>query len=134
MRRRFLFPFLLVLGLTAILVSRPTRNAHAARGDGNAVVVLHSKNLSDQEKGAEAGALRLDGLFFETAQGRTALPAQLTEKMKASGQFENQIKLADGRIVKISVKPDGANFNINLSAQPDADILKMGIVRGQRQG
>ena len=35
--------------------------------------------------------------------------------------------MPDGRVVKISVKPDGNDFSIRLSATPDADIVKWGL-------
>jgi len=46
------------------------------KGDGQAGLVLPSKGQAPQGQGQEGRSLRLDGLFYETAQGRTTLPAQ----------------------------------------------------------
>jgi alpha-D-xyloside xylohydrolase len=64
-------------------------------------------------------SLKIDGLFYETTQGRTYLPATLK-----SGRAS---KMLDGRVVTLSVQPAGANFNFSLKAQPDADIVKWGL-------
>ncbi len=75
-----------------------------------------------QGQGIDKRVLRLDSFFYETAQGRTVLPAQL-----AGEGLENQIKTADGRTVTLSVKRDGRNFIVRLSAQPDSGITKWGL-------
>src|SRR5258708_18947813 len=75
-----------------------------------------------QGQGIDKRGLRLDSFFYETAQGRTVLPAQL-----AGEGLENQIKTADGRTVTLSVKRDGRNFIVRLSAQPDSGITKWGL-------
>src|SRR5215467_11870974 len=73
--------------------------------------------------------LRLDNLFFETKQERTYVPAQLAgglQPVSASG-MEKQAKMSDGRTVNLSVKKEGRNFVVGLSAKPDADIVKWGV-------
>lgn len=75
------------------------------------------------------GSLKLDGLFFETADRRTLLPSNLI--VKSTGMLRSllkgQVELPDGREVTVSVKPQGDNFLIHFSAQPDSDIIKWGF-------
>ena len=71
--------------------------------------------------------LKIDGLFYETATGRTLLPViPFIQAPDGSGQ-QAETKMPDGRVVKISVTPDGNDFSIRLSATPDADIVKWGL-------
>jgi alpha-D-xyloside xylohydrolase len=71
--------------------------------------------------------LKLSGLFYETAaNGRTMLPAQFAAKMQ-NGATHYEATMVGGRVVKISVKPDGNNFTLHLSAQPGEDIVKWGL-------
>ena len=91
--------------------------------DGQAVLSL------PQGSSRQNRTLRLDRFFYETAQGRTMLPAQLTGKAQnfKSGAAEAQGKTTDGRIATLSVKQEGRNFVIRLSAQPDSGITKWGL-------
>lgn len=71
--------------------------------------------------------IKLDGLFYETAAGRTPLPViPFTPAPGGLGQ-QAETNLPDGRVVTISVKPEGNGFAIHLSATPDGDILKWGL-------
>jgi len=90
------------------------------------VLILRSKSLTPLGPGPDSRSLKLDGLFYETVHGRTSLPAQLTAKQK-NNELENEVTMTDGRVVKLSLKPDGRNFIIRLSAQPDSDIIKWGL-------
>jgi alpha-glucosidase (family GH31 glycosyl hydrolase) len=95
--------------------------------DTGAVLILRSKALSQRPE-RESGSLKFDGLFYETAAGRTILPQALTAKARVTtSQWTNQIKMADGRSVKITVQPQGLNFKISLKAQPDSGIQKWGL-------
>ncbi len=70
---------------------------------------------------------KLDGWFYETAAGRTALPViHFSQATKGSSQLV-ETKMPDGRVVKISVKPDGNDFAIRMTATPDTDIIKWGL-------
>jgi alpha-D-xyloside xylohydrolase len=70
---------------------------------------------------------KIAGLFYETATGRTPLPAiPFIQAPDGSGQ-QAETKMPDGRVVTISVTPDGNDFSIRLSATPDADIVKWGL-------
>src|SRR5208283_5733971 len=71
--------------------------------------------------------LKLDGLFFETAAGRTLLPAIPFCKVPDGAGLEANTNLPDGRTVTIAVKPDGNDFALRFSAAPDNDILKWGL-------
>src|ERR1017187_738343 len=70
---------------------------------------------------------KIDGLFYETATGRTPLPAIPFTKTQAGPGQQAETKMPDGRVVTISVTPDGNDFSIRLSATPDADIVKWGL-------
>jgi alpha-glucosidase (family GH31 glycosyl hydrolase) len=111
----FLITFSLTLGFAQ-------SNLPAMPDSGRAVLFLPQG--PDVQK-----RLRLDNVFFETKQGLTYLPAELTGALKltnASGA-ENQNKMSDGRAVSLSVKREGNNFVVRLHAQPDADIIKWGL-------
>jgi alpha-D-xyloside xylohydrolase len=92
----------------------------------SAVLILQSPALSEQG-GAVSRALRLDALFYETASGRTMLPAQLTAKPITDRVWKSQARMVDGRLVTIEVQPQGRDFNVTLKAEPDTDILKWGM-------
>lgn len=124
-----LFAALLAFASMIEAASKPSlakRSHVAAQNEKQAFIVLRSKNLSSQ-KGTESDALRLDGLFYETASGgRVALPAQLFAKERG-GNLEGEAKAPDGRSVRLSLKREGDDFNLRFSAQPDADIIRWGL-------
>jgi alpha-glucosidase (family GH31 glycosyl hydrolase) len=64
-------------------------------------------------------------LFYETTNSRTLLPVRLIADAQLHGHSETN--LPDGRVVTISVKPEGNDFSIHLSARPDGDIIKWGL-------
>jgi alpha-glucosidase (family GH31 glycosyl hydrolase) len=64
-------------------------------------------------------------LFYETTNSRTLLPVNLIADAQPHGRSET--KMPDGRVVTISVKPDGNDFSLRLSAAPDADIVRWGL-------
>src|SRR6478736_6815893 len=84
-----------------------------------ATLQLKSKELSAKANGL--GTLKLDGIFYETENGRVYLPSMLTA---LSGEatpdkvYSAQTTMADGRAIKISVTPEGDNFNLKLNAEP----------------
>src|SRR4051812_20536322 len=81
--------------------------------------ILASKNL-----GLYRGNLKFDGFFFETEKGRVNIPLQFGEISQRAGK---EVKMPDGRIVNLSVKAEGGNFQIHFTARPAADILKWGL-------
>ncbi len=70
---------------------------------------------------------KIDGLFYETAAGRNIIPAvPFTKAPDGPGQ-QAEAKMADGRMVTLTVKPDGNDFSIRMTATPDVDIVKWGL-------
>src|SRR5947208_406821 len=63
----------------------------------------------------------LDGFFYETAAGRQMLP--LVPTQNADGSISAQVTMSDGRVVSLSIKPDGQNSEVTLTAQPDSGIV-----------
>src|SRR5215813_10528598 len=73
--------------------------------------------------------VRIDHLFFETARGRTSLPPELTRGVLtvANGRWTGEAMTADGHRVRLTITPQGTNFDFSMSATPAADITKWGI-------
>ncbi len=71
--------------------------------------------------------IKLDGLFYETAAGRTPIPViPFARTTNGPGQ-QAETKMSDGRVVKIFLKPDGNDFTIRMTAMPDTGIIKWGL-------
>ncbi len=129
--------FALLLALAAFAASSaaaqsapatmPAQDQSASNSAASAVIALPSKSLAPFGSGAEARALRIDGLYIETLQGRASLPGSLIATPQKNGAIEGQATMPDGRVVKLSVVPDGDNFTVHLSAQPSAGISKWGL-------
>ncbi len=64
-------------------------------------------------------------LFYETTNSRTPLPVQLIADAQQHGH--SQATMPDGRVVKVSVQPDGKNSNLQFNAIPASDIVKWGL-------
>ena len=79
------------------------------------------------------GALRagnvppIERLFYETASGRTFLPADLLARLQSSDFLETELKMPDGRTIEVSRVPEGNNFDLNFIAKPGFDIRKWGL-------
>ena len=71
--------------------------------------------------------LTLDGFFYETASGVSALPEQLTGKLRAGAKSEGHSKMQDGRVVTISYEPEGNNYVVRMTANPTPGILRWGF-------
>src|SRR5207245_207970 len=97
-----------LIAFVALLSMFATGQAQKLTNSGGAMLVLESNQLAGEKK------LRLDGLFFETANGRTMLPAELTKGAKAikDKPWSGESRMADGRVVSVSVTPQGKNFVI----------------------
>jgi alpha-D-xyloside xylohydrolase len=90
--------------------------------DTGAGFSLPSKNISG------GGKLKIDGLFYETAAGRVAFPSLLAAANPTKeGALAVSAKSSDGRLIGIKIVPDGANFNLTLTAVPDDGIKKWGL-------
>jgi alpha-glucosidase (family GH31 glycosyl hydrolase) len=68
--------------------------------------------------------LTIDGLFFETASGRTTIPIINTIITSKARTIAADVA---GHKITISVQPQESNFNLSLTAQPNSDIIKWGI-------
>ena len=96
-----------------------------AESNRSASLILRSPALAT-DSGPAGRSLKIDGLFFETGKGRVTLPPHFTGDVSATA-WSSQWKMDDGRVVDIRVAPRGGNFTIELSAKPDADIVKWGL-------
>jgi alpha-D-xyloside xylohydrolase len=74
-------------------------------------------------------AVQIDHFFFETARGRTPLPSELThgELTVSNRRWTGEAMTADGHRVRLTITPQGTNFDFSMSATPAADITKWGI-------
>ena len=113
--------------LAAALVAAgcATANLKSTRG---ASLSLYSKELST--KANNHGALKLDGIFYETENSRVYLPSKLTGapgEVAAEKNYRAETQMPDGRRVKISVTPEGSSFILKLSAEPATAISKWGF-------
>ncbi|HEX5221903.1 MAG TPA: TIM-barrel domain-containing protein [Verrucomicrobiae bacterium] len=116
--------------LAAALVVAGCATSHLKSTPG-ATLSLKSKELSTKANGH--GALKLDGIFYQTENGRVDLPSQLTATSGEATTEKNysvQTRMPDGRDVKISVTPEGKDFILKLSAEPATGILNWGFAIG----
>lgn len=85
-------------------------------------------SLTIRSRQLASGALKLDGLFYETNSGRTESPFDLTATITTQTRLKRAVKMQDGRVVTVSVRPEGVNnIVIALTAAPNSDILKWGL-------
>jgi len=85
--------------------------------DRQGSITLQSINLKNR-------SLRIDGLFFETASGRATIPIINTIITSRARTIAADVA---GHKITILVQPQGSNFNLSLTAQPNTDITKWGI-------
>src|ERR1700674_525669 len=95
--------------LAVLLSLLNTSHTQSLGQQSGAVLVLQSNSLKPTQTGAHS--LRLDGLFYETANGRSLLPATLTSPRQGirAKAWTSQATMADGRVVSVSVQPQGEN-------------------------
>jgi len=75
----------------------------------------------------EGGILNLDGIYYETADGRVTLPSEIPGTT-TGGSLAGTVSMADGRTVTVAVRRDaGGNYNLRLSAVPEEGILRWGF-------
>jgi alpha-glucosidase (family GH31 glycosyl hydrolase) len=67
----------------------------------------------------------IDGLFYETTNGRIVVPTELLAGVRQGGSAEMQ--MADGRIARVSVIRVGKDYEIHFDAKPYTDIIKWGF-------
>ena len=123
MRRKNRTFLLLTLLMLVVLTGCTSQKPSFVTGEEQLTLILPSKKLPVSD------SLKLDGLFFETAEGRTMLPSQLDVKIKrmSKAPFQGTTELEDGRKVTVSLKPKGDNFIIKFNATPNEDIVKWGF-------
>ena len=109
---------LLILILATSLISTPVQSRQ-----NSAAIVLQSGNLK------QGRSLKLDGLFYETAAGRIALPASLTGGVRTVGgtRWSGETRMPDGRSIGLTVSPQAGAFTIALTATPRDGIVKWGF-------
>jgi alpha-glucosidase (family GH31 glycosyl hydrolase) len=105
-----------LLALAACTTVSPLPPPTLASADGRSALLLPGV----------AGPVRIDGLFYETAQGRSALPASLTGRT-TNGVLVAEAAMPDGRTVTVTVRPDGRNYRVSLAASPATGITKWGF-------
>jgi alpha-D-xyloside xylohydrolase len=110
-----------IIHLAVIAGSLTINSAHGAE------LILYSKNLTPHGQGRESRSLKLDGLFYETAQGVTQLPSQLSAVVQNETELKRRAQTADGRVVTLRIKREGKNFNFRLSAEPNSGIIRWGV-------
>jgi len=84
---------------------------------GGAALTLESKVVD----------LRLDGLFYETAAGRTFLPAYSPAAFVSNKAWSRESTMPDGHVIRVSVTPQSGRFNIGFTARPNTDIVRWGF-------
>ncbi len=80
--------------------------------------------------GGTTRALRVDGLYVETGDGRVDLPAALTTGAPAttSGTWSNRVTLPGGRVITLTAVRQGQDrVRINLQAQPSTGVVRWGF-------
>jgi alpha-D-xyloside xylohydrolase len=75
----------------------------------------------------ESGTLRLDGLYYQTEQGRTMLPAEIAAT-SSSARVEGRVTMPDGRNVTVTLEPEGdGHVGVRLTALPAEGITGWGF-------
>ncbi len=97
--------------------------------DAQSGLVLQSNVLAPGPGGANDRSLRIDEIFFETAENRVNLNGECIKgSVRGSGgQWKEECVTSDGRVVSITVTPQKNDFAVRMNAQPDTGILKWGI-------
>lgn len=91
-----------------------------------AALLLQAKQLTNA-KGVAAGTLRLDDIYYETAQGRVPVHGLVFAGGKETESSNGLVTMPDGHRVNISVVPKDGQFEIKFSAEPAADIKGWGF-------
>jgi alpha-glucosidase (family GH31 glycosyl hydrolase) len=74
-------------------------------------------------------AITIDGLFYQTAQGRVPLPPSLVSGEAAAGSapLVRESAMPDGRTVSLSIAPHGTSFRVTMHARPAEGITGWGF-------
>src|SRR5215813_7243849 len=115
----------LLLTICIVLFCLSSQAFAEKQTEPSATIVLESPKLEATPRGR---SLRIDGLFYETSNGRTEFPYQLSLTRALNHRpWSSEASMRDGRIVRVSVIPDNGNFIIRFSAQPNEGIIKWGL-------
>lgn len=73
--------------------------------------------------------LRLDKLYFETAQGKMPVPVEINPGSApvSTRRWSGQARTNDGRTITITIDPQGANYEVKFRAEPSTGILRWGF-------
>jgi alpha-D-xyloside xylohydrolase len=93
---------------------------------GGAAILLPSVSLSNA-KGVARGALKLDHIYYETAQGRVPVTGLVLAGLKEGENSKGFVNMPDGRKVNVSVAARRGDYEIQFSAEPAADIKGWGF-------
>jgi alpha-glucosidase (family GH31 glycosyl hydrolase) len=122
MKSKYRIFILLVVLITIIPAGCSSIKPSFGTKDKSPVLILPSDDLTKTE------VLKLDGMFFETAEGRMMLPSQLVIKSKMiDSSIEAFAEMSDGRKVVVSIRPQGDNYIVQFNASPNEDIVKWGF-------
>jgi alpha-D-xyloside xylohydrolase len=105
----------------------------AAQGSEPAEEHQATSMLSIPLSGADHGhnqagdQITLEGFYYETASGRNLLPETLTANLHPGEDSDRHLRMPDGRMVRLSLKRQGADFLLSLSADPNANIVGWGF-------
>jgi alpha-glucosidase (family GH31 glycosyl hydrolase) len=111
---------IVAVALVCVLSRAAHHEAAAPLVQGNtpgAVLTLQAKDFD----------LRLDGLFYETAAGRTPLPSFDQLSIISKKPWMREVTTRDGHVIRIAVTPQSGRFNIAFSATPNTDIVRWGF-------
>ena len=117
---------ILKLGAAVFLAAVMGCQSARMQTSGDATMVFPSRHFA-KSKGALPGALKIDGLFYETAQGRVTVRGLVFGGVTPGETTKGSVTTSDGRTVKIAITPDGENYSVQLSAEPSADIVRWGF-------
>jgi len=111
--------------LFSISVAAAALNA-PQQSPASATIVLPAPRLKTMAGAPQA--LSVDGLFVETAQGRTALPPALIQPGPAgASSWTNRATLAGGRVVSLSIGRQRDRMTLSLAAQPATNVIRWGL-------
>ena len=113
--------------LAVALAVQPCAGAQQAGAAAGASIEIPSAALARSGDKEAPRALVIDALFLETASGRVPLPASLTAKPAAGLPVSSEATMADGRIVRLALVPEGSAYSLRLTAEPGGDIVRWGL-------
>lgn len=125
-KARTILPAVLAVA-AVVLAGHVLGNAQQPGAGRGASLVIRSRALAPVAAGPERSTLTIDGLFFETAKGRTLLPAAVTPAPRSGNVVSGEAKMPDGRLVRVSLAADGRHYVLRLGAEPSGDIVRWGF-------